>query len=63
MSVLRRLERWPSWLWRQVKVYLNIPLPGGIFPRGFESHSLHFLFCFEASVMETVYAVIILFAV
>ena len=40
-------ERWPSWLWRQVKVTLNIVSWSRKW-RGFESHSLHqlsFDFC------------------
>lgn len=44
LSEVRQLTaRWPSWLWRQVKVTLALTLLMGVFPRGFKSHSRHFL--------------------
>jgi hypothetical protein len=40
---------WPSWLWRQVKVYLNINLLVRETERGFKSHSCHYSFSFVAA--------------
>ncbi|KAI0119287.1 hypothetical protein F4814DRAFT_411434 [Daldinia grandis] len=34
------MARWPSWLWREVKVTL-IPTSSWSNPRGFKSHSCH----------------------
>jgi hypothetical protein len=43
---------WPSWLWRQVKVYLNIHLLVRETERGFKSHSCHYSFAlFVVAVM------------
>jgi hypothetical protein len=35
---------WPSWLWRQVKVYLNSNLLVRETERGFKSHSCQYVF-------------------
>ncbi|KAI0435150.1 hypothetical protein F5Y09DRAFT_293818 [Xylaria sp. FL1042] len=38
------MARWPSWLWREVKVTLT-EFSSWSNPRGFKSHSCQFIFC------------------